>query len=119
MKETPFTDIHTRLGAKMVDFAGFRMPVEYTGIKNEHMAVRTKVGVFDVSHMGEIWVRGRFALDFIQYVTSNDASKLKPGQIQYSCFTNGKGGIVDDLLVYCFSNESYLLVVNASNTERL
>lgn len=118
MKETPFTDIHTRLGAKMVDFAGFRMPVEYTGIKNEHMAVRTKVGVFDVSHMGEIWVRGRFALDFIQYVTSNDASKLKPGQIQYSCFPNGKGGIVDDLLVYCFSNESYLLVVNASNTEK-
>jgi aminomethyltransferase len=117
-KTTAFLPIHEKLGAKIVPFAGYLMPVEYSGINDEHLTVRTNVGVFDVSHMGEIWVKGSKALDFIQYVTTNDASKLVPGKVQYSCFPNGKGGIVDDLLVYMYSNEKYLLVVNASNTEK-
>ena len=117
-KTTPFISIHQSLGAKIVPFAGFLMPVEYTGINDEHATVRNGVGVFDVSHMGEIWVKGPKALDFVQWVTSNDALKLMPGKIQYSCFPNGKGGIVDDLLVYKYSKEKYLLVVNASNIEK-
>lgn len=118
IKRTPFYDIHRRLNAKMVEFAGFEMPVEYSGIKNEHMTVRNGVGVFDVSHMGEIWVKGPDALSFIQKVTTNDASVLQAGQAQYSCLPNGKGGIVDDLLVYHFEPEKYMLVVNASNTQK-
>jgi len=118
MKTTAFTEKHIALGAKMVPFAGYNMPVEYIGINEEHNHVRTKVGVFDVSHMGEIWVKGPNALPFIQYTTSNDASLLTPGKVQYSCFPNGKGGIVDDLLVYCIDSETYLLVVNASNIDK-
>jgi aminomethyltransferase len=118
MKQTAFTRFHEALGAKMVPFAGFYMPVQYTGINDEHETVRTKLGVFDVSHMGEIWVKGPKAFDFVQYVTSNDVSKLWDGKVQYSCFPNGKGGIVDDLLVYKINNETYLLVVNAANIEK-
>lgn len=118
MKTTAFTEKHIELGAKMVPFAGYNMPVEYFGISEEHNHVREKVGVFDVSHMGEIWVKGPNALAFLQYTTSNDVSVLTPGKVQYSCFPNGKGGIVDDLLVYCIDNLTYLLVVNASNVEK-
>ncbi len=118
MNNTPFTQMHIEAGAKMLPFAGYNMPIEYSGIKDEHMTVRNGVGVFDVSHMGEIWVKGKNALDFVQYVTSNDASKLVQGQAQYSCFPNGKGGIIDDLLVYYYEKDKYLLVVNASNTEK-
>ncbi len=118
MKRTSFYYIHKDLGAKIVPFAGYEMPIEYTGIKNEHLIVRNGVGVFDVSHMGEIWVKGPNALQFIQKVTSNDASKLVPGKAQYSCLPNGKGGIVDDILVYSYKPEKYLLVVNASNIEK-
>jgi aminomethyltransferase len=102
----------------MVEFAGYEMPVEYSGIRDEHMTVRNAVGVFDVSHMGEFWVKGPKALDLIKKVSSNDPSVLRPGQAQYTCFPNGKGGIVDDLLVYCLSNEQYLMVVNASNIQK-
>ena len=111
----PLEAKHIALGAKMMPFAGFNMPVRYSSDKQEHFAVRDKVGVFDVSHMGEFFVKGSDALDFIQYVTSNDVEKLTPGKIQYSYLPNKKGGIVDDLLVYCFDNTSYLLVVNAGN----
>jgi aminomethyltransferase len=118
MKNTPFTMFHVAAGAKMMPFAGYNMPIEYSGIKEEHMTVRNGVGVFDVSHMGEIWVKGPNALKFIQKVCSNDASVLVPGKAQYSCFPNGKGGIVDDLLVYFFQPDKYLLVVNAANTQK-
>jgi aminomethyltransferase len=118
MKNTAFTRFHEAMGAKMVEFAGFYMPIQYTGINDEHETVRTRLGVFDVSHMGEIWVKGPRALDFVQWVTSNDASKLIDGKVQYSCFPNGKGGIVDDLLVYRIDAETYLLVVNAANIEK-
>lgn len=118
MKNTPFLKFHEALGAKIVPFAGYNMPVEYTGINDEHMVVREKVGVFDVSHMGEFWINGPNALPFLQYVTSNDVSVLTDGKVQYTCFPNGKGGIVDDLLVYRFSAEKYLLVVNAANIEK-
>jgi len=118
MKTTPFTNIHIALGAKMHEFAGYNMPIEYSGITDEHMTVRTGVGVFDVSHMGEFWVKGPNALAFLQKVTSNDVSALTIGKAQYSCFPNGKGGIVDDLLVYHFEENKYLLVVNASNIEK-
>ncbi len=118
MKTTAFTQMHKEMGGKMVEFVGFEMPVEYTGVNDEHINVRTNVGVFDVSHMGEIWVKGPKAFDFVQKVTTNDVSKLSPGKIQYSCFPNGKGGIVDDLLVYHYEDEKYLLVVNASNIEK-
>lgn len=119
MKTTPFTEKHIALGAKMHEFAGYNMPIEYpTGITAEHIAVRTDVGVFDVSHMGEFWVKGPNALAFLQKITSNDVSALTIGKIQYACFPNGKGGIVDDLLVYHYENEKYLLVVNASNIEK-
>ncbi len=118
MKKTAFYSIHKNLGAKIVPFAGYEMPIEYSGINNEHLQVRQSVGVFDVSHMGEFWVKGSDALEFIQKITSNDASKLTIGKAQYSCFPNGTGGIVDDLLVYKFENEKYLLVVNAANIEK-
>jgi aminomethyltransferase len=118
MKNTAFTKFHQEAGAKMVPFAGYNMPVEYFGINEEHITVREKVGVFDVSHMGEFWVTGPSSLEFLQYVTSNDVSVLFDGKIQYSCFPNGKGGIVDDLLVYRYNSEKYLLVVNASNIEK-
>ena len=118
MKTTPLTDIHKDLGARMVPFAGYLMPVEYSGIQDEHITVRTKLGVFDVSHMGEIWVRGPQALAFLQWVTSNDVSALYDGKVQYSCLPNGRGGIVDDLLVYRLAEDDYLLVVNASNIEK-
>jgi aminomethyltransferase len=118
MKDTPFTKFHKEAGARIVPFAGFNMPVEYTGITEEHIAVRNGIGVFDVSHMGEFWVTGPASFDFLQYITSNDVAALVDGKIQYSCFPNGKGGIVDDLLVYRFNAEKYLLVVNASNIEK-
>ncbi len=118
MKYTAFTKFHEALGAKMVEFAGFYMPVQYSGINDEHETVRTRLGVFDVSHMGEIWVKGPNALEFVQWVTSNDASKLVDGKVQYSCFPNGRGGIVDDLLVYKINDETYLLVVNAANVDK-
>ncbi|MFA5326175.1 MAG: glycine cleavage system aminomethyltransferase GcvT [Prolixibacteraceae bacterium] len=118
MQVTAFNQIHKRLGAKMVEFAGFEMPIEYSGIKDEHMTVREAVGVFDVSHMGEFWVKGPNALELVQRVTSNDVAKLTIGQAQYSCFPNGKGGIVDDLLVYYFEPEKYMLVVNAANIDK-
>ncbi len=118
MKYTPFNAYHRAQGAKLVEFAGYEMPLEYFGINEEHLNVRLNVGLFDVSHMGEIWVKGPKAFDFVQKMTSNDVAKLSPGKIQYSCFPNGKGGIVDDLLVYHYENEKYLLVVNASNIEK-
>jgi aminomethyltransferase len=119
MKNTPFTDIHIALGAKMAEFAGYNMPISYTGINEEHQCVRTNAGVFDVSHMGEFIVKGEHALDLIQRVTTNDAAKLTDGKAQYSCMPNNDGGIVDDLLVYCIEeNKSYMLVVNASNIEK-
>jgi aminomethyltransferase len=118
MKNTPFTGYHIKAGAKMVPFAGFNMPVEYTGINEEHITVREKVGVFDVSHMGEFMVTGPNAVDYLQYITSNDVSALYDGKVQYSCFPNSRGGIVDDLLVYRFNAEKYLLVVNAANIEK-
>ena len=118
MKRTSFFEIHKLNNAKIVDFAGFEMPVEYSGIKDEHLTVRNSVGVFDVSHMGEIWVKGPQALAFLQKVTTNDVTTLQPGRAQYSCFPNGNGGIVDDLLVYYFECQKYLLVVNASNIEK-
>ena len=115
MKNTAFIQFHLEAGAKMVPFAGYNMPVEYSGITGEHIAVRERVGVFDVSHMGEFWIIGPEALKFLQYITSNDVSALNDGKIQYSCFPNGRGGIVDDLLVYKYNPEKYLLVVNAAN----
>jgi len=118
MKNTPFTDVHVALGAKMHEFAGYNMPIEYSGIIDEHTTVCNGVGVFDVSHMGEFWVKGPNALAFIQNITSNDASVLTIGKAQYTCFPNEEGGIVDDLLVYYFEPEKYMLVVNASNIEK-
>jgi aminomethyltransferase len=119
MKNTPFTQKHISLAAKMAPFAGYNMPISYTGINDEHAAVRKNAGVFDVSHMGEFMLKGPDALDLIQRTTSNDASKLKAGQAQYSCLPNENGGIVDDLLVYCIEeNKVYMLVVNASNIEK-
>ena len=119
MKNTPFTEKHIALGAKMAEFAGYNMPISYSGINDEHQAVRKNAGVFDVSHMGEFILKGEHALDLIQRVTTNDASKLTKGKAQYSCFTNEKGGIVDDLIVYCIEeNKVYMLVVNASNIEK-
>lgn len=119
MKNTPFTHKHIALGAKMAPFAGYNMPISYTSILDEHQTVRKNAGVFDVSHMGEFMLKGEGALDLIQRVTSNDASKLTAGKAQYSCLTNNEGGIVDDLLVYCIEeNKVYMLVVNASNIEK-
>ncbi len=119
MKQTPFYSRHQALNAKMAEFAGFNMPISYTGINDEHAAVRNNAGVFDVSHMGEFILKGEGALDLIQRVTTNDAAKLIDGQAQYSCMPNKTGGIVDDLLVYCLKqNQSYMLVVNAGNIEK-
>jgi len=118
MKNTALSSKHIALGAKMVPFAGYNMPVSYSGLNEEHLTVRTAVGVFDVSHMGEFIIKGKGALDLIQRVTSNDASVLTDGKVQYSCLPNDKGGIVDDLLVYRIDSETYLLVVNASNIEK-
>jgi aminomethyltransferase len=119
MKNTPFTQKHVAFGAKMAEFAGYNMPISYSGINDEHAAVRNNAGVFDVSHMGEFILKGENALDLIQSVTTNDASKLTDGKAQYSCLTNDKAGIVDDLIVYCIEqNKTYMLVVNASNIEK-
>ncbi|MDR1201087.1 MAG: glycine cleavage system aminomethyltransferase GcvT [Tannerellaceae bacterium] len=118
MKKTPFTDVHIALGAKMHEFAGYNMPIEYSGIIDEHLTVCKGVGVFDVSHMGEFWVKGPKALEFLQYITSNDVSALTIGKAQYTCFPNDKGGIVDDFLVYYYEPEKYLLVVNAGNIQK-
>ncbi len=125
MKSTPLTEKHIELGARMAEFAGYNMPISYAGIKEEHQAVRENVGVFDVSHMGEFFVEGPGALDLLQQITSNDASKLFPGRAQYSCMPNKDGGIVDDLIIYRMPDEhssigghAYLLVVNAANIEK-
>lgn len=118
MKTTPFTETHIALGAKMHEFAGYNMPIEYSGIIDEHMTVCNGVGVFDVSHMGEFWVKGPNALEFLQQVTSNNVAILPVGKAQYSCFPNEQGGIVDDFIVYHYEDEKYLLVVNAANIEK-
>jgi aminomethyltransferase len=118
MKNTALTEVHIKAGAKMVPFAGYNMPVQYVGINAEHETVRTGVGVFDVSHMGEFILKGDKALDLIQQVTSNDAAKLYDGKVQYSCLPNENGGIVDDLLVYRIDEKTYMLVVNASNIDK-
>lgn len=119
MKKTPFTEKHIALGAKMAEFAGYNMPISYTGINDEHATVRKNAGVFDVSHMGEFILKGSNAKALIQKVFTNDISKIKEGQAQYGCFTNEEGGIIDDLIVYCLEEDkSYMLVVNASNIEK-
>jgi aminomethyltransferase len=119
MKNTPFTEKHIALGAKMAEFAGYNMPISYTGINDEHAAVRKNAGVFDVSHMGEFILKGDKALSLIQRATTNDASKLTAGKAQYSCMPNAEGGIIDDLLIYCVEeNNVYMIVVNASNIEK-
>lgn len=118
MKNTALSKWHSENGAKMVPFAGYNMPVQYTGVNEEHICVREKVGIFDVSHMGEFHVRGNGALELLQKVTTNDVSALYPGKVQYSCLPNAEGGIVDDLLVYCLAENDYMLVVNASNIEK-
>ncbi|MEM6542352.1 MAG: glycine cleavage system aminomethyltransferase GcvT, partial [Bacteroidota bacterium] len=118
MKATALTATHEALGAKMVPFAGYLMPVSYEGVNVEHETVRNHVGVFDVSHMGEFLIEGPHALELLQMVTSNDASKLTEGKAQYSCLPNETGGIVDDLIVYRIKAETYLLVVNAANIEK-
>ena len=118
MKSTPFTTHHIKAKAKMAEFAGYNMPIEFTGINDEHIAVRTNVGVFDVSHMGEIWVKGANALALLQRITTNDVAKLYDGRVQYSCMPNGQGGIVDDILVYRIDEQTYMLCVNASNIDK-
>jgi aminomethyltransferase len=118
LKSTALTDVHVALGAKMVPFAGYNMPVTYSGLLDEHHAVRNSVGMFDVSHMGEFMLKGEKALDLIQLITSNDAALLTDGRVQYSCMPNDQGGIIDDLLVYRYSATEYYLVVNASNIEK-
>lgn len=118
MKLTKFNQVHKKLGAKMVEFAGYEMPIQYSSIIAEHKSVRNSVGVFDVSHMGEVFVTGKDAEKFVQYITINDASKLFPGRVQYSAMCYPDGGIVDDLLVYKISNEEFLLVINASNIDK-
>ncbi len=118
MKKLVLSDVHEELSGKMVDFAGYFMPVLYEGVNAEHLTVRENVGVFDVSHMGEVFVSGENALDFLQYITSNDVSKLKEGKVQYTYFPNTSGGIVDDLLVYKLADNEFMLVVNASNLEK-
>lgn len=118
MKKTPFTETHIALGAKMHEFGGYNMPIEYSGITDEHLTVVNSVGVFDVSHMGEFWVKGPHAASFIQKITSNDVTKLEPGKIQYTCFVNENGGIIDDFLLYQYDEEKYMMVVNASNMQK-
>ncbi len=118
MRTTRFNALHKKLGAKMIEFFGWEMPVEYIGIVDEHMAVRTHAGLFDVSHMGEILITGRQALAFVQHLTPNDAGRLAPGQVQYTALTTPEGTFVDDLLVYCLGPEEYFLVVNAANADK-
>jgi len=118
MKKTKFYNIHKNLGAKIVEFAGFEMPIQYSSIISEHKAVRNSVGVFDVSHMGEVFISGDKALDFVQFITVNDASRLFPGRVQYSAMGYPDGGIVDDLLVYRMGEKDFMLVINASNIEK-
>ncbi len=118
MKATAFNALHKAAGGKMVNFAGFELPIEFSGIVEEHMIVRNGVGVFDVSHMGEIWVKGPRALELLRKIGSNAPSLLLPGQAQYSCLPNGKGGIVDDFVLYCYDPEKYMMVVNAANLEK-
>ena len=119
MKKLVLSDLHETLGGKMVEYAGYKMPIQYAeGVKIEHQTVRESVGVFDVSHMGELFISGDKALDFLQYITSNDVSKLIPGKVQYTCLPNANGGIVDDFLLYMIAKNNYLLVVNASNMEK-
>ena len=118
MKITAFTKYHIAAGAKMAEFAGYKMPIEFTGINDEHMTVRNGAGVFDVSHMGEIWVKGPKALALLQRITTNDVAKLVDGKVQYTCMPNGRGGIVDDILVYRVDAETYMLCVNAANIDK-
>ncbi len=118
MKKTKFYEIHQKLGAKIVEFAGYLMPIQYNSIIAEHKTVRNSVGVFDVSHMGEVFVTGKNALEFVQHITVNDASKLSPGRVQYSAMCYPDGGIVDDLLVYKITDEQFMLVINASNIDK-
>jgi len=115
---TAFFEIHQQLGAKLIDFGGFEMPVQYQGIRVEHLAVRERLGLFDVSHMGEFFVTGDAAREFLQYVTINDITKLTPGKAQYSAMCTPEGGIIDDLIVYCLGDQEFMLVVNASNIEK-
>ena len=118
MKDTALISIHKELGARIIPFAGYNMPLEYSGVRDEHLCVRNALGMFDISHMGEFWVKGAGATSLIQKLTTNDIGRLYSGRIQYTCFPNGKGGIVDDLLVYRYAAEKYLLVVNAANIEK-
>ena len=118
MKKTPFTDFHIALGAKMHEFAGYNMPIEYSGIIDEHLTEVNSAGVFDVSHMGEFWVKGTKSFDFVQKVSSNDVASLSVGKAQYTCFVNENGGIIDDFLLYHYEPEKYMLVVNAANIEK-
>ncbi len=118
MKDTALTQIHKKLGARIVSFAGYNMPLEYSGVKDEHLCVRKAVGVFDVSHMGEFWIKGTGSEELIQKLTTNNVNRLEDGKVQYTCLPNGKGGIIDDLLIYKYSDQKYLLVVNASNAEK-
>lgn len=118
MKHTPFTELHIRLGAKMHEFAGYNMPIEYSGIIDEHNTVVNSVGVFDVSHMGEFWVKGPNALKFLQKISSNDVTKLQLNKAQYTCFVNENGGIVDDFIIYYYEPEKYMMVVNAANIDK-
>jgi len=118
MKNTALTAFHVKMGGKMVEFAGFYMPVQFEGVNTEHETVRTRLGVFDVPHMGEFWVKGTQAFEMVQRLTSNDVAKLTDGKVQYTCFPNNSGGIVDDLLVYRINAETYLLVVNAANIDK-
>ena len=118
MKTTPFTNYHIEAGAKMAEFSGYNMPIEFSGITDEHTTVREAAGVFDVSHMGEVWVKGPKALELLQKITTNDVAALYDGKVQYTCMPNGQGGIVDDLLVYRFDAETYLLVINAANIDK-
>jgi len=118
MKKTAFNALHKLAGGKMVEFAGYELPIEFTGIKDEHMTVRNAVGVFDVSHMGEFWIKGPNALELLRKIGSNAPSLLVPGQAHYSCLPNGRGGIVDDYVLYYFAPEKYMMVVNAANIEK-
>lgn len=118
MKQTPLTLKHKEAGARMVEYAGFEMPVEYSGVTKEHLAVRNAAGIFDVSHMGEFWVKGSNALALLQYITTNNVAALQPGQAQYNCLPNGKGGLVDDIIIYRYDQEKYMVVVNAANMEK-
>ena len=118
MKTTPYTDLHIKLGAKMAEFAGYNMPIQYTGLVEEHNNVRNNVGVFDVSHMGEFRAKGPIAKHFIQYVTTNNVEDLFDGKVQYTCLPNGQGGVVDDMLVYRVHDDEYFMVPNAANIDK-